>query len=78
MMLYRLHLIFYGELLPDTEVMDLPDLEAACSHAAKIAHDIMDEEAGNGRLPLNWSIEVEDESGEIVAEIPFRDALTIH
>ena len=60
-MLYRLHLRCDGEMFPDAQGMDLPDLEAACFHATKIAQDIMGEEARNGRLPLTWSIEMEDE-----------------
>ncbi|GHH24892.1 hypothetical protein GCM10008023_37400 [Sphingomonas glacialis] len=76
-MRYLLHLRFDGEIFRDAQGMDLPDLEAACFHATKIARDIMGEEARNGRLPLAWSIEVEDKLREIVTEIPFRDALTV-
>lgn len=77
-MLYHLNLVFDDEMLPDAEGMELPDIEAACFHARKVAREIIGEEAKNGRIPLEWSIEIVDESGDMVAEIPFRDAVTLH
>jgi hypothetical protein len=65
-----------GEQCPDGEGIILPDIRAAIQVAAAGAREIVAEDLkqGNG-LPQNERIEIEDESGQIVATVTFREAV---
>jgi hypothetical protein len=65
-----------GEQFPDEEGIILPDIRAAIQVAAAGAREIVAEDLkqGNG-LPQNERIEIEDESGQIVATVTFREAV---
>ena len=61
----------------DEEGADLPDLDAARAHAIKCARDMMAEDVKSGFIDLNHRIEVEDESGRVVAVVFYRDAFEL-
>jgi hypothetical protein len=65
-----------GEQFPDEEGIILPDIRAAIQVAAAGAREIVAEDLkqGNG-LPQYERIEIEDESGQIVATVTFREAV---
>lgn len=66
-----------GEECPDTEGVELADVEAARQEAIRSARSIMAGEVIEGRLPLRDVIEVADEAGATVTRLPFRDAVEI-
>lgn len=62
----------------DEEGCVLPDADAARDIAVQGARSLMSAEVLNeGRIDLRARIEVEDEQGEIVVIVPFREALDI-
>lgn len=65
-----------GEQFSDEEGVILPDVRAAIQVAAAGAREIVAEDLkqGNG-LPQNEGIEIQDESGHIVAVVTFREAV---
>ena len=72
---YFMSLRYRGRLFADEEGDELHDDEAARAHAATMARDLIN----NGRLTVirNWLdciLEITDESGRLVAEVPFADA----
>ncbi|WP_140851028.1 DUF6894 family protein [Sphingomonas glacialis] len=71
-------LIADGKTLYDDVVAELPNLETACFRAVRIARDIIAEEAKSGNIPIGWSITIIDETGELVATMPFENTVTLH
>lgn len=61
----------------DDEGRVYPDLEAAKGEAIKGARELMCEELRKGSLTLSHRIEVEDEDGNVVATIAFRELVRI-
>lgn len=61
----------------DEEGRDLRDVETATREAIKGARELMCEQLRNGRLFLGHRIEFEDEDGNRVAAIPFRELVRI-
>ena len=76
-MLFYFHLDECGARTRDDEGTDLPDLEAARSHATVQARDIMAAEVKDGRLCVACRIDVANEAGTIMDVVWFADALTI-
>jgi hypothetical protein len=76
-MLYFFHLRDGADMLLDPEGVDLPDSEAIIHYALKAARSILGAEAEKGRLPLYMHLDVEDETGLIVHQLQFRDAIEI-
>lgn len=74
---------FYFHLHNDVDASDesgkdLPDLEAARAHAVSLARFEVSEAAKrDGRIVLSHRIDVEDENGESLATVNFRDAVNI-
>jgi hypothetical protein len=74
---------FYFHLLndvdaPDEEGKELPDLEAAREHARRcgrvtIAESIKDQ----GRFNLDHRIDIENERGEVLDTVLFRDVVQV-
>jgi hypothetical protein len=56
------------DLLTDDEGVDLPDAAAAIAYATKVAQEIM---SGDEVRKQAWVLEVLDETGAIVATVPF-------
>lgn len=71
------HLHECGKVLSDTEGAEVQDLQAARVRAIREARAIMCAEVAEGRLCLSCRIEVQDERGEAVLAIPFKDAVTV-
>jgi hypothetical protein len=61
----------------DEEGRELADLEAAKAEAVKGARSLICGQVLEGRLALNHHIEIEDEAGNRVGDIAFRDAVRI-
>ncbi|TFI56592.1 hypothetical protein E2493_19505 [Sphingomonas parva] len=57
--------------------MDLPDLAAARKKAIEGVRSMLSDEIKTGRIDLAGRIEITDESGNLLAEIPFEEAVRI-
>lgn len=67
-----------GDRFPDEEGAVLPDLTAARKLALVGAREIVADELKQGKSQsLNDRIEVQDESGRVVAVVTFREAVGI-
>lgn len=68
----------YDELeLHDEEGLELADASDARRQAMAGVREMMCEEIKTGRLTLRHRVEVEDESGEEIFRLAFRDAVEI-
>jgi hypothetical protein len=76
-MRYYFHLRENGGYVPDEEGIDLPGREVAIHAAVMGARSLLASGAMEGRLPLGSILEVEDEHGCRVTELPFREAVTV-
>lgn len=73
---YFFHL--YDDLeIRDEEGVTLLDPAAARKLAIESARDVMADNVRGGELCLSHRIEVEDEQGQPVVVVKFRDALTV-
>jgi hypothetical protein len=63
--------------LEDEEGQDLPDAGSARQAAMTSARSIVSEESRKGVIDLRASIEIRDEAGAMVLEMPFGDAVEI-
>jgi hypothetical protein len=61
----------------DEEGMVLPDLDAAREQAMDSARELVCEAVHKGHLNLDHRIEVEDEEGNTLLSISYRDAFTV-
>ena len=62
----------------DEEGVELPDLEAARAHAVKLVRYEFGEAAkAEGRIVLSHRIDIEDESGAVLATVRFAEAVLI-
>ena len=61
----------------DDEGREFPDVETAKREAIKGARELMCEQLRNGSLALMHRIEVEDEGGNRVATLSFRELVRI-
>jgi hypothetical protein len=68
---YFLHARNGGELIPDTEGADLPDLDSAADQCQRIVREVLNEDAFRGELVANGEFEITDEQGRLVLIIPF-------
>jgi hypothetical protein len=71
------HLRDGNRRLLDEEGRDLPDAETARKVAVMSARSIICDEVLLGILPLNEVIEVEDEAGRGILDVPFSETVTI-
>ena len=63
---------------PDLDGIELPDLDAARTHAIASARFTLAEMAKEqGRVVLHHYIDIEDETGAVLATVPFRDVVQI-
>jgi len=63
--------------LEDEEGEDLQDLDAVRVSARDAARSIISEESKQGLIDLRTSIEVTDEAGTTVLELPFSEAVDV-
>jgi len=62
----------------DLEGKELPDLDAALAYAlCEARHMIQASIADTGRIDLRHHIDVRSETGEIIYELHFEDAVTV-
>ncbi|WP_420139217.1 DUF6894 family protein [Sphingomonas sp.] len=66
-----------GDIVEDVEGHDLSNERVARDIAIKFARSIMVAEVADGRLCLGCRILVRGEDGQLVLEVPFKDAITI-
>ncbi|HEX8400111.1 MAG TPA: hypothetical protein VF628_00240 [Allosphingosinicella sp.] len=76
-MRYFFHLRESGTYVADEEGLDLPSLKAARLAATASARCVIAGDAMAGKVPLRAMIEVDDETGARVLDLPFRDAVVI-
>lgn len=76
-MRYFFHLRESGDYVVDEEGRELPDIAAAEAAARMNARSVIAGEAMAGKLPLAACIEVDDEQGQRVLDLPFRDAVIL-
>lgn len=74
-MRYYFHLRESHRYILDEEGLELEAPDAARKVAVAEARSIIAGDALLGRLPLRTVIEVEDEDGNRVIELPFKDAV---
>jgi hypothetical protein len=77
MALFFLHLHNGLGFLPDEEGRELPDLEAARREAVRSIRSLLAEEITRGRIDLGGRVEIAGADGEILAQVPFAEALEI-
>ncbi len=73
---YYFHVYDDVEALDD-EGLDRADAEAAVAGAVNAARELAAEEVRRGKLNLGHRIEVEDESGSVIAAVMFRDCVLV-
>jgi hypothetical protein len=61
----------------DEEGLELEGLSAAVKAARAAARSVIASEVLAGKLPLDSIIEIEDETGQLVFELPFKDAVIL-
>ena len=76
-MRYYFHLRESESYVVDDEGLELIDTAAVLAAATAGARSVIAGEAMQGKLPLHASIEVDDETGRRVLELPFREAVLL-
>ena len=76
-MRYYFHLRESGNLIVDDEGRELVGLDAVKAAATAGARSVIAAEAMAGKIPLGAIIEVENEQGERVLDLPFREAVSL-
>ena len=61
----------------DLEGLELPDLDAARAAALQSARALMCETLKEGRISLRYRIDIENEVGELLSSVHFRDVVQI-
>jgi hypothetical protein len=59
-----------GELIPDPEGVDMPNLDSAADELPRIVREVLNEDAFRGELFADRQIEITDELGRLVLLIP--------
>ena len=67
-----------NSLSRDDMGLDFPDAETACLEAYQGAIDMAREYFANGRNPRGYALEVVNEAGDVLFELPFAEALDAH
>lgn len=74
---YFLHLRDGTSEVLDRNGQDFDTIVALQEHMRRAARDIMAEGVHEGRLDLRYRLEAENDDGEVLERLEFRDALTI-
>ena len=61
----------------DEEGQELPDLDAAREAAIAGIRSILSDEAKQGLLDLRGTVEITDESGQVLMVVPFKEAVEL-
>jgi uncharacterized protein DUF6894 len=75
---YFFHLCDGSETLLDPDGREVADKSSLRDLAIKDARAIISHDALTGSIRLDLRIEVRDSNGEVMCEVPFRDAITIN
>ena len=76
-MRYFFHLRESESYLVDEEGLELPGIDAVLAAAIAGARSVIAGEAMEGKLPLRSSIEVDDEHGQRVLDLPFLETVLL-
>ena len=76
MAVYFFHFCDGGDMLLDPEGRQVDDTALIASMALKDARGMISQDALTGQIDLDQCIEVKDESGTLVHQLAFRDAVT--
>jgi len=60
-----------GELIPDPDGVDLPNLGSAADECRRIVREVMNEEPFRSELVADRKFEITDEQGRLALLIPF-------
>jgi hypothetical protein len=74
---YHFHVHECGTVIDDEEGLERPNLESVRHEALISAREIMSNEVKNGKLCLSCHIEVQDETGQVVLTLPFKEAVQV-
>lgn len=74
---YYFHLREAGDVVPDEEGMELPDLDAARRFAVRGTRDLMAGAVLRGELPLSHAVEIADQRGTVLKTVSFAEAVTV-
>jgi hypothetical protein len=75
--LYFFHLCDGHEVVIDPEGREIGDLSLIAGFALKEARAMIAQDALSGRIMLDQYIEVRDDSGKLIHQLSFRDAVTV-
>jgi hypothetical protein len=64
-----------GNVSPDSEGQELPDLEAARREATNASREMLGEQLLHGGASIHGQIEIADEEGLVLAVVKARDTL---
>lgn len=73
---YFFHICSRTERIEDREGADFDTLEAALTEARLAAREILAEDLRKGQVDETRLFEIFDDRGELVARLPFQDALS--
>ncbi len=76
-MRYYFHLRESESYVVDDEGLELADIKAVLAAATAAARSVIAAEAIAGKLPLRSSIEVDDETGQRVLDLSFRETVLL-
>lgn len=74
---FYLHLYNRIGFVRDEEGEELPDIAAACEQALQGIRSVLSEEARAGIIDLRGRIEITGAGGELLAVVPFREAVEL-
>lgn len=77
MPLFYLHIRDGEALIADPDGSDLPDLDAARAEALAGAREILAGKLKLGEVLDGQRIEIADAAGEVLATVPFKDAIRL-
>ncbi len=72
---YFFHICSRTERVEDREGADFDTLEAALTEARLAAREILAEDLRKGHVDEARLFEIVDESGEVMARLPFKEAI---
>jgi hypothetical protein len=68
---YFFHVRNGGELIPDPEGVELPNLDSAADEWRRVVREVLNEDAFRSELLADRQIEIMDDQGSLVLLIPF-------
>lgn len=74
---YFLHMHNSTGLIEDDEGQEHPDLASARASAIQSIRSVASEEVRGGSLDLRGRIDITDEAGELLASVPFPEAIAL-